>query len=106
MTRRLWLAIIALTLAACEKCGGDGVVDAGQVDAGPPVLTEKEPNDSATTALMLERTTIVEANLGADVAKPDVDWYVLKASLPRTVDFLATCPNGGDISLEIGRAHV
>jgi hypothetical protein len=95
------VAIIGVTLPACQMCGGGNAVDAGPVDAGPPVLTEKEPNDSATTALVLERTTIVEANLGADVARPDVDWYLLKASLPRTVDFQATCPNGGDISLEV-----
>lgn len=76
-------------------------MDAGPVDAGPPVLAEKEPNDSAAAALALDRSTIVEANLGADPAKPDVDWYVLKASLPRTVDLQATCPNGGDISLEV-----
>ena len=81
-------------------CGEKQVVDAG-VDAGPPVLSEKEPNDNAAQGLTLERTTMVEANLGADPGKPDVDWYVLKTSLPRTVDFQATCPNGADISLEV-----
>ena len=95
------MAIIAIALPACQTCGGGEVLDAGPVDAGPPVLTEKEPNDTAAAALVLERTSIVEANLGADPQKPDVDWYVLKASLPRTVDFQATCPNGGDISLEV-----
>lgn len=101
MTRRLLVAMVSLALPACQMCGGNEVVDAGVVDAGPPVLTEKEPNDSAASALVLERTSVVEANLGADPQKPDVDWYVLKAALPRTVDFQATCPNGGDISLEV-----
>jgi hypothetical protein len=101
MNRRLLLAIIAVALPACQTCGGSAAIDAGPVDAGPPVLTEKEPNDSAATALVIERSSLVEANLGADPQKPDVDWYVLKASLPRTVDFQATCPNGGDISLEV-----
>ncbi len=101
MNRSVLVAIIAVALPACQTCGGSDVVDAGVADAGPPVIVEKEPNDSATTALALDRSTIVEANLGADPAKPDVDWFVLKASLPRTVDFRATCPNGGDISLEV-----
>ncbi|MDP1828615.1 MAG: ABC transporter substrate-binding protein [Archangium sp.] len=101
MIRRALAAIIAVALPACQTCGGGDAVDAGQVDAGPPVLAEKEPNDSAAAALVLDRTTIVEANLGAEPAKPDVDWFVLKASLPRTVDLQATCPNGGDISLEV-----
>jgi hypothetical protein len=94
------VALIALAFPACQMCGGTAAPDAG-VDAGPPVLAEKEPNDSANNALVLERTSLVEANLGADPQKPDVDWFVLKAALPRTVDFQATCPNGGDISLEV-----
>ena len=101
MKTRVLVAMIVVALPACQRCGGSEAVDAGPVDAGPPVLTEKEPNDSSSTALVLERTSIVEANLGADPAKPDVDWYVLKASLPHTVDFQATCPNGGDLSLEV-----
>ena len=98
---RMLVALLAATLPACQTCGGGDAVDAGPADAGPPVLSEKEPNDSAANALVLERSTIVEANLGADPARPDVDWYVLKASLPRTVDFQATCPNGGDLALEV-----
>ncbi len=101
MNRRVLAAIIAVALSSCQACGGHDAIDAGPVDAGPPVLAEKEPNDSAASALSIERSSLVEANLGADPQKPDVDWYVLKASLPRTVDFQATCPNGGDISLEV-----
>ncbi len=95
------VALLAATLPGCQTCGGGDAVDAGPGDAGPPVLAEKEPNDSAANALVLERSTLVEANLGADPTRPDVDWYVLKASLPRTVDLQATCPNGGDLSLEV-----
>lgn len=101
MTRSLFVALVALTLPACQMCGGSTVIDAGPVDAGPPLLTEKEPNDTAANALVIERTSLVEANLGADPQKPDVDWYVLKAALPKTVDFTATCPNGADLSLEV-----
>lgn len=102
MTRRVLVGLFTLLgLAACERCGGTPTVDAGVIDAGPPVLAEKEPNDSAGGALALDRTSLVEANLGADPAKPDVDWFVLKASLPRTVDFQASCPNGADIALEL-----
>lgn len=82
-------------------CGGSSAPDAGVVDAGPPLLSEKEPNDSATQALVLDRSAVVEANLGADPAKPDVDWYVLKTALPKTVDLQVTSPNGADVSLEV-----
>ena len=61
-------------------------------DAGPPVLTEKEPNDSAERALAIDRTSMVEANLGADPAHPDVDWYAFKSALPKTVDVTVTLP--------------
>ncbi|MFO0600091.1 MAG: ABC transporter substrate-binding protein [Myxococcaceae bacterium] len=97
----LTVALLALTLASCDRCGGSTTVDAGPVDAGPPVLTEKEPNDNAGQALVIEKTSFVDANLGADPQKPDQDWYQLKASLPKTVDFTATCPNGADIALEV-----
>lgn len=104
----MWL----VALVGCDKCGTGDANDAGAVDAGPPLLTEKEPNDSANNALVIDRsafppsasspgTLLVEANLGADPQKPDVDWYQLKTSLPRTVDLSVTCPNGADISLEV-----
>ena len=102
MIRRALAAILLSTLAACAKCGGDReTVDAGPVDAGPPVMSEKEPNDAAAQALALDRTGLVEANLGADPGKPDVDWYVLKAAMPKTVDLQVTTPNGADVALEI-----
>jgi len=90
-----------MALAGCSKCGGDEVIDAGPIDAGPPLLTEKEPNDSAASALAIERTSVVEANLGADPQKPDVDWYVFTSALPRTVELQVTCPNGADLALEV-----
>lgn len=82
-------------------CGEKSLPDAGVIDAGPPVLVEHEPNDSAAQALGLDGTAIVEANLGADPAKPDVDWYVLRSALPKTVDLQVTAPNGADVALEI-----
>ncbi len=101
MNRRLLASLIAVVLPACETCTSSQVVDAGSKDAGLPILLEKEPNDSANTALVLERTSLIEANLGADPQKPDTDWYVLRAAVPTTVDFEASCPNGGDISVEV-----
>jgi hypothetical protein len=101
MIRRVLVGLIAVALPACQTCGGSDAVDAGVVDAGPPVLSEKEPNDSAQGALSIERSLVVEANLGADPARPDVDWYVFKAALPRTVDVTVTCPNGADLGLEV-----
>ncbi len=101
MIRRVLLGLIAVALPACQACGEKSVADAGVVDAGPPVLAEQEPNDSAQAALVIERTSLVEANLGADPAKPDLDWYVFKAALPRTVDVTVTCPNGADLGLEL-----
>lgn len=90
-----------MALAGCSKCGGDEVIDAGPIDAGPPLLTEKEPNDSAPSALVIERSSVVEANLGADPQKPDNDWYLFKSTLPRTVELQVTCPNGADVALEV-----
>lgn len=95
------MAFILPSCAGCSRADPGGADGASAMDAGPPVVAEKEPNESAATGLVLEKTTLVEANLGANPQKPDVDWYVLKASLPKTVDFHATCPNGSDIGLEI-----
>jgi hypothetical protein len=101
MTRRLVVPLLLLALPACDGCGSPAAVDAGPVDAGPPVLSEKEPNDSAATALVVDRSALVEANLGADPDKPDVDWYAFKASLPKTADVTVTPPPGGDLALEV-----
>ncbi|MEW5737449.1 MAG: ABC transporter substrate-binding protein [Myxococcota bacterium] len=99
MTRRLLALASCAALFACE-CEKKPVVEV-PVDAGPPVLSEKEPNDSAAAALTVDRSSIVEANLGADPNKPDSDWYAFSSSLPRTVDFSVTCPPGADIALEL-----
>ncbi|MEW6434254.1 MAG: ABC transporter substrate-binding protein [Myxococcota bacterium] len=99
MSRRLLPVTLSALLLACS-CEDKPVVQA-PADAGPPVLTEKEPNDSAAGALVIERSSIVEANLGADPAKADADWYVFTSSLPRTVDFTVTCPPGADVAIEL-----
>jgi hypothetical protein len=101
MIRRLGVPLLLLGLSACDGCGERPTPDAGPVDAGPPVLQEKEPNDTAATALVIERSCLVEANLGADPDKPDVDWYALRASLPKTADLVLTPPAGGDVALEL-----
>ncbi len=97
---RLALLGLLMLLAACT-CDKAAVVDAGVPDAGPPVLTEKEPDDSADKANVIERSAIVEANLGADPAKPDVDWYVFRSQVPRTVDVRVSCPPGADVAIEL-----
>lgn len=101
MMRRVLVGLFVVALPACQMCGEKSVVDAGVPDAGPPVLTEKEPNDAAAQALVLTGSSVVEANLGADPAKPDSDWYALQSALPRTIDLQVTAPNGADVALEV-----
>ncbi|MBX7112753.1 MAG: ABC transporter substrate-binding protein [Myxococcaceae bacterium] len=95
------LAAAALLGCSCDK---PAVVDAGVVDAGPKVLAEKEPNNGPETALAIDGNVLVEANLGADPAKPDEDWYVLTANAPKTVDVVVSCPAGSDIMIELADA--
>ena len=59
MTPRMRLVLTTLmvcALAACDRCGAGQAADAGAVDAGPPILAEKEPNDGPSNALSLERS--------------------------------------------------
>lgn len=100
MRTQAFVSCLALFAAGCT-CDRSTAVDAGPVDAGPRVLTEREPNDTPEKAIVIEGSSIVEANLGADPAKADVDWYQFKSALPRTVDLRVTCPPGADIALEI-----
>jgi len=93
--------VLVSALAACDRCGSAVMPDAGEIDAGPPVVAEREPNDGPANALTLERSTIVEGNLGADPAKLDEDWYLLKASPPKTVELTVSCPAGADLAIEI-----
>ncbi len=98
--KRLTLFLAAACLVACD-CN-KGAPDAGVVvDAGPKQLTEKEPNDGPEKALLIDSSAIVEGNLGADPARPDEDWYVLRSSLPKTADVQVTCPPGADMVLEV-----
>ncbi|MDX2011787.1 MAG: ABC transporter substrate-binding protein [Myxococcaceae bacterium] len=103
MTRLCWTWMLGITFAlSCSKCDdAAAVVDAGPVDAGPTMLSEKEPNDGPDTALVISASSVVEATLGADAQKPDEDWYALKSALPRTVDLTVTTPMGGDIAIEV-----
>jgi hypothetical protein len=99
MIRQL-LVIGSLAFLACT-CDRSGGLDAGAPDAGPPVLAEREPNDSAEKAMAIDHTVRVDANLGADPAHPDADWYAFTSALPRTVDLSVSCPPGADIALEL-----
>lgn len=96
------VAVLLASVVACSKCDDSATaVDAGPVDAGPQQLTELEPNESAEKALVIDRTSVVEATMGADPQKPDEDWYALKAALPRTVDLQVSAPMGGDVAVEV-----
>lgn len=95
------LPLVVLALLSACTCDQASTVDAGAVDAGPPVLAEREPNDGPDKAMVLDRSAVVEANLGADPAKPDHDWYVFKAAMPKTVDLRVSCPPGADVAIEL-----
>ncbi len=100
-SRGLWLTLVVLSVS-CSKCGADPTpVDAGPIDAGPVVLVEKEPNDGPDQALPIRASSVVEANLGSDPGKPDEDWYVFQAGLPRTVEVTVSAPMGADVALEV-----
>ena len=94
------VALCLIVVSACT-CSENAVVDAGVIDAGPPVAAEAEPNNGPEAAQVIDRTGSVEANLGADPAKPDEDWFVLKAALPKTVALEVSCPPGADVSIEV-----
>ncbi|MBS1150336.1 MAG: hypothetical protein H6Q89_2034, partial [Myxococcaceae bacterium] len=92
--------LLAFIAVGCT-CDRGTTVDAGPIDAGPLGLSEKEPNERPDNALELSGSSLVQANLGADPARPDEDWYLLKSALPRTVELTVSCPPGADIALEV-----
>ncbi len=98
LLRLVPLAAAALAAGCDDKTQG---LDAGPTDAGPPVLSEKEPNDGPEKALVIDRTSLVEANLSADPARPDEDWYVFKSGIPKTVELEVSCPPGADVGLDL-----
>ncbi len=93
-------ALLAFIVVGCT-CDKETTADAGPLDAGPMLVREKEPNERPDNALELTGSSLVEANLGADPAKPDEDWYMLKSALPRTVELTVSCPPGADIAIEV-----
>ncbi|WP_224246327.1 ABC transporter substrate-binding protein [Hyalangium gracile] len=99
MRRLGWIAVCAV-LAGCPK-GKDEVADAGPVDAGPDVLSEKEPNERPDQALALTRDAVVSAALSADPAKGDEDWYRLAPPAARTADITVSGIPGGDVVIEV-----
>lgn len=97
--RRLGWIVVCAALAGCPK-GKDEVPDAGPADAGPDVLSEKEPNERPDQALTLARDAVVSAALAAD-PKGDEDWYRLAPSSPRTAEITVSGIPGGDVTLEV-----
>src|SRR5512140_2833302 len=100
MRRLGWIAVCAV-LAGCPKKGQEEVADAGPVDAGPDMLSEKEPNERPDQALTLARDAVVSAALAADPAKGDEDWYRLAPPTARTADVTVSGIPGGDVTLEV-----
>ncbi|WP_224368320.1 ABC transporter substrate-binding protein [Hyalangium versicolor] len=100
MRRLGWIAVCAV-LAGCPKGGKEEVADAGPVDAGPDVLSEKEPNERPDQALTLARDAVVSAALSADPAKGDEDWYRLAPPSARTADITVSGIPGGDVQIEV-----
>jgi hypothetical protein len=99
MRRLGWIAVCAV-LAGCPK-GKDEGLDAGTVDAGPDVLSEKEPNERPDQALALPRDAVVTAALSADPSKADEDWYRLAPGSARTAEINVTGIPGGDVMIEV-----
>jgi hypothetical protein len=98
--RRLGWIVLCTVLAGCPK-GKDEGVDAGPVDAGPDVLSEKEPNERPDQALALTRDSVVNAALAADPAKGDEDWYRLAPGAARTAEITVSGIPGGDVTIEV-----
>jgi len=98
--RRLGWILVCAVLAGCPK-GKDEGADAGPVDAGPDVLSEKEPNERPDQALTLAREAVVSAALSADPAKGDEDWYRLAPPSPRTAELTVSGIPGGDVTIEV-----
>lgn len=98
--RRLGWILVCAALAGCPK-GKDEVPDAGPADAGPDVLSEKEPNERPDQALTLARDAVVNAALSADPAKGDEDWYRLAPASPRTAEITVSGIPGGDVTIEV-----
>lgn len=92
-----WLLASVFSCTCAEKAAPD----AGPVDAGPLALEAKEPDDGPERATLIPGNAVVQANLGADPAKPDEDWFVFQSALPATVDVQVTCPPGADLVLEV-----
>jgi hypothetical protein len=98
--RRLGWIVLCAVLAGCPK-DKDEAADAGPVDAGPDVLSEKEPNDRPDQALTLARDAVVNAALAADPAKGDEDWYRLAPASARTAELTVSGIPGGDVAIEV-----
>ncbi len=99
--RASWgLALVVAVVAGCD-CDKATVVDAGVVDAGPALFEEKEPNNGPESSMLIKGPSIVSANLGADPAKPDEDWYRFESGMPKTADISVSAPPGADIAVEV-----
>jgi hypothetical protein len=91
---------LGLFLMASVGCSSkDTVPVAPVVDAGPPHLTEQEPNNRPDQAQPLTGSAVVSASLAAE--RLDEDWYALKPSSPKSVDVTVSGLPGAEVSLEV-----
>ncbi|MFN0063660.1 MAG: ABC transporter substrate-binding protein [Myxococcaceae bacterium] len=74
--------------------------DADAQDAGPPAITEAEPNDRSDQAQSIPTRVVVTAALAADPARPDIDLYRLTAPAPIELDATVTGIAGQNIQLD------
>ena len=99
--RRLSWILVCAALAGCPK-GKDEVPDAGPADAGPDVLSEKEPNERPDQALTLARDAVVSAALLGGfrprATRTGTGW---RPPLPRTAEITVSGIPGGDVTLEV-----
>jgi hypothetical protein len=98
---RTFALFSCLWAASCTCFSGKSAPDSGPTDAGPEVLSEREPNDGPNAALTVSGSAFIEANLSADPKAPDEDWYVFTSPLPRTLTIKVTVPPKADVALEL-----
>lgn len=97
--RRILYALALTAAGGCKCDDSPKPVDAGAPPPRAVVVTETEPNDELARGLVLRSDTSVDGNLGADVAKPDVDVFILEAD-DAVVELSVTSPRGGDVAIE------
>ncbi len=99
--RRLFAVAGVLAVCGCT-CQKPGPVDAGVPGPAPLVKTaEREPNETFEQAQPIAVPGVIEAQLGADPARPDVDTFKLTSPGTGFFSVTVTSPPDADVVLEI-----